>query len=81
MKVGGVEVSEEQVRAWADEAEAGYDVEMLRKFRRPVGGDSAAKVVPVRMDAALLEAVDGRANHDHTTRSEIIRAALRAYIA
>ncbi len=38
-------------------------------------------VVPVRLDPTLLARLDGRAEHDHQSRSEIIRAAIRAYVA
>ncbi|MDO5740633.1 MAG: ribbon-helix-helix domain-containing protein [Ornithinimicrobium sp.] len=38
-------------------------------------------MVPVRLDDTLLAAADERAKHDHSTRPEVIRAALRAYVA
>jgi metal-responsive CopG/Arc/MetJ family transcriptional regulator len=38
-------------------------------------------VVPVRLDDTLLSALDERAEHEHITRSELIRAAIRAYVA
>ena len=69
------------VQEWADEAERGYDVEVLKKRgRRPIG-DGAARVVPVRMDDSLVAAVDQRAEKDGTSRSEIIRSAVRAFVA
>ncbi|MGB7964392.1 MAG: ribbon-helix-helix domain-containing protein [Propionicimonas sp.] len=37
--------------------------------------------MPVRLDDSLLTAVDQRAEQDHTTRSDVIRAAIRAYVA
>ena len=79
--IDGKPVTEEQIQAWADEAEAGYDLETLRKRGRRPLGDGPARVVPVRLDDTLLNAVDERAEHDHVTRSEFIRAALRAYVA
>ncbi len=79
--IDGKPVTEEQIQAWADEAEAGYDLETLRKRGRRPLGDGPARVVPVRLDDTLLNAVDERAEHDHVTRSELIRAALRAYVA
>lgn len=69
------------IQAWADEAERGYDVETLRKRGRTPMGDGPARVVPVRLDDSLLGALDQRAEHDHTTRSDVIRAAIRAYVA
>ena len=54
---------------------------MLKKRgRRPIG-DGAARVVPVRMDDSLVAAVDQRAEEDGTSRSEIIRSAVRAFVA
>lgn len=79
--VNGVPVSEEKIQEWADEAERGYDVEKLRKRGRKPMGDGPARVVPVRVDDTLLSALDQRAEHDHVSRSELIRAAIRAYVA
>ena len=71
--IDGVPVTDEMIQEWADEAERGYDVEVLKKRgRRPIG-DGAARVVPVRMDDSLVAAVDQRAEKDGTSRSEIIR--------
>lgn len=79
--VNGVPVPEEKIQEWADEAERGYDVEQLRKRGRKPMGDGPARVVPVRLDDTLLGALDQRAEHDHVSRSELIRAAIRAYVA
>lgn len=68
------------IEAWAAEAEAGYPAELLRKRgRRPIG-DGPGSVVPVRMDAALLEALSERAEREHVSRSEAIRSAVRAWL-
>ncbi len=80
-KVKGRPVIEEQVQTWADEAEAGYEVEQLRRRGRKPVGDGPGRVVPVRLDDSLLAALDARAEHEHVIRSEAIRAALRAYVA
>lgn len=79
--IKGVPVTEEMIQQWADEAEKGYDLDQLRKRGRKPVGDGPARVVPVRLDDTLLSAVDERAEQDHITRSELIRAALRAYVA
>lgn len=79
--VNGVPVTDEMIREWADEAERGYDVSQLRKRGRKPMGDGPARVVPVRVDDTLLSALDQRAEHDHVSRSELIRAAIRAYVA
>ena len=79
--INGVPVTDEMIQEWADETERGYIVEVLKKRgRRPIG-DGAARVVPVRMDDSLVAAVDQRAEKDGTSRSEIIRSAVRAFVA
>lgn len=78
-KIDGTPVDDELVQEWADEAEAGYDVQRLRKRGRPTVGEGPGIVVPVRMDATLLEALNARAEQEHVSRSEAIRAAIRAW--
>ena len=73
--IRGKPVTEEQIQAWADEAEKGFPVERLRKRgRRPV------EMVAVRMDEALLAQLTARAEREHVSRSEAIRAAVKAWI-
>lgn len=78
---GGVPVTEELVERLVTEAEAGYDVETLRRRggRRPLGSAPAA-VVPVRLDPELRAALVARAESDHTSASDVIRQALRAWL-
>jgi Ribbon-helix-helix protein, copG family len=76
----GEPITEEQIQAWADEAERGYSVERLRRGGRPAVGDSPGEVIAVRMDETLLSALAARAARDHVSRSEAIRAAVRAWI-
>lgn len=78
--IDGVPVTEEMIEAWAAEAEAGYPVERLRKRGRQPVGDGPGSVVPVRMDAALLQALAERAEKEHVSRSEAIREAVRAWL-
>jgi predicted transcriptional regulator len=80
-EINGVPVTEETIERWAEEAERGYDVDRLRKRGRKPVGDGPGQVVPVRIDGALLAALSARAEHDHVSRSELIRAAIRAYVA
>lgn len=78
----GKPVSDEQIQAWADEAEAGYDLSKLPAPRRgrPTVGDGPGEVVPVRLDAATIAALTARAEAEGiTTRSEAIRAAVREW--
>ncbi|MGU3582026.1 ribbon-helix-helix domain-containing protein [Rhodococcus sp. C26F] len=78
--IDGTPGTEEMIEGWADEAEAGYDVAALRKRGRPTIGEGPATVVPVRMDEALLQALNARAEKEHVSRSEAIREAIRAWI-
>lgn len=70
--------SEKQIRAWADEAEAGYDVDELKRRGRgrPGRGAEPMQVVAVRLTTEELEALDAAAAKHHMSRSEAIRAAL-----
>lgn len=77
--INGEPVTDGLIQEWADEAEAGYEVEKLRKRGRPTIGDGPGAVVPVRMDAALLEALNARAEQEQVSRSEVIREAVRAW--
>jgi predicted transcriptional regulator len=53
----------------------------MRKRRgRPMIGEAPSEVVPVRLDPALRQAVEARAEADHTTASDIIRKALRRFL-
>ncbi|WP_297008401.1 ribbon-helix-helix domain-containing protein [uncultured Corynebacterium sp.] len=78
----GKPVTDEQIQAWADEAEAGYDLSTLPEPRRgrPPVGDGPGTVVPVRLDAATLAALTEKAEAEGiSTRSEAIRTAVRQW--
>jgi predicted transcriptional regulator len=76
-------VSEEQIKKWADEAEAGYDVDELKRRGRgrPGRGAEAMQVVAVRLTAEELQALDELAARKDMSRSEAIRAALAHFAA
>ncbi len=76
-------VSDEQVQHWADEAEAGYDVDVLKRRGRgrPGRGAEPMQVVAVRLTAEELDALDEAAARNEMTRSEAIRAALGHFAA
>ena len=81
-KIQGKDIFEEQLDEGASEAEAGYDVAWLKKrMGRPSRADSAAKVVPVRLSDAELEAVMARAKRENLNRSDAIRQALAQWAA
>ncbi len=71
-------VSEEQIQHWADEAEAGYSGEDMKRRGqgRPGRGAEPMQVVAVRLTADKLAAVDAIAEREHISRSEAIRRAL-----
>ena len=78
--IKGRPVTDDQIQEWADEAAAGYPVELLRKRGRQPLGTGPSIVVPVRLDADLLEALRARAEAEDVSRSEAIRAAIRAWL-
>ena len=76
--IKGKPVTEEQVAAWADEAEAGYDTAALKKRGRgrPGRGAEPSQVVALRLTADEIAALDARAEREGKSRSEVIREAL-----
>ena len=77
------EISEAQIRARADEAETGYDVESLKRRGRgrPGRGAQPMQVVAVRLSADEIAALDAVAARERVTRSEVIRRALAQFTA
>ncbi len=76
----GREVSDAQVQAWADEAEAGYDVEELQKrWGRPPRAGSASQVVPTQFSDEELADLMERGNREGLDRSCAIRGAGREW--
>ncbi len=71
-------VTDEQIQHWADEAEAGYDVDKLKQRGRgrPGRGAEPMQVVAVRLTVAELASLDAAAAKNDMSRSEAIRAAL-----
>lgn len=77
-------VSEEQIQGWAEEAEAGYDVDGSKRRRgrgRPGRAAEPMQVVAVRLTNGELEALDAVAARHEMSRSEAIRAALAHFAA
>lgn len=80
--IHGKPVTDDQIQAWADEAETGYALADLPKPRRgrPPVGEGPGVVVTVRLDAAAVAALTARAEAEGiATRSDAIRAAVRAW--
>ncbi len=82
-KINGVPVTEQQIAAWAAEAESGFDIDALKRRGRgrPGRGAEPAQVVALRLTADELAALDARAAREHKSRSELIREAIAAYAA
>lgn len=75
--IKGVPVTEAQIEQWAAEAEAGYDVAVMKKRGRgrPGRGEAPSQVVAVRFTPEELAMLDARAEARHVTRSALIREA------
>jgi predicted transcriptional regulator len=76
--INGVPVTDEQIEAWVAEAEAGYDVDALKKRGRgrPGRGAEPSQVVALRLTVEEIRILDDRAKREKKSRSEIIRDAL-----
>ena len=73
-----VKATEHQIDAWVSEAEAGYDVEALKKRGRGRPGAQPSQVIAVRLTAEELKIVDSNADDLGISRSEFIRHAIQA---
>ncbi len=79
----GTPITDTDIRAMADEAEQGYNVDALvhrRRGGRPPLGSAAASVEPVRLDPELKRALLLRADQEHVSVSEVIRRAIGEYL-
>lgn len=76
--INGIPVTEEQIQAWAAEAERGYDAKALKKRGRgrPGRGAEASQVIALRLTPDEVAALDARAAQENKTRSDLIRDAL-----
>lgn len=78
--IQGQEVSDEQVQAWADEAEAGYDVsELQKRWGRPSRAERPSRVIATRFSDDELAELMQRAEREGLDRSAAIRAAVREW--
>jgi predicted DNA-binding protein len=78
----GIEITDELIEQYVAEAEAGFDLDKLKIVRgRPLIGSAPAKSFPVRLEPELREALDDRAKATGKPAAEIVRTALRRYLA
>lgn len=77
----GLDITDELVEKYAAEAEAGFELSRIRVRGRPRIGSAPAKSFPVRLDPALRAALDERATEEDKPAAEVVREALRRYLA
>lgn len=80
----GLDITDELIERYVAEAEAGFgfDLSKPRRVRgRPRMGTAPAKSFPVRLDPALRAALDERAAEEDKPAAEVVREALRRYLA
>lgn len=77
----GQRITDALVEQWSVEAERGYDLSVIRPVGRPLLGSAPAKAFPVRLDPELRALLDQRAERDEKPAAEIVREALRRYLA
>ena len=79
----GVVVTDSDIRRIADDvATRDFDLSKFTRLPgRPLMGKAVAEVVPVRIEPAIVKSIDRRARKEGTTRSDIIRQAIKIYLA
>ena len=79
----GVVVTDSDIRRMADDvATRDFDLSKFTRIPgRPLMGKAVAEVVPVRIEPAIVKSIDRRARKEGTTRSDIIRQAIKSYLA
>ena len=79
----GVVVTDLDIRRMSDEfATRDFDLSKFTRLPgRPLMGKAVAEVVPVRIEPSIVKSIDRRARKEGTTRSDIIRQAIKIYLA
>ena len=81
--IDGEILTDEDFERMADDvATRDFDLSKLTRLPgRPLMGKAVAEVVPVRIEPAIVKSIDRRAKREGTTRSDIIRQAIKSYLA
>lgn len=76
-------ISDRDIEVMSQEiAHEEFDLSKIKRLRgRPRLGNEPSFIVPVRLSADLVDELDLRVNHSGQTRSEVIRLALKHYLA
>jgi uncharacterized protein (DUF4415 family) len=75
-------LTDDEIDAIASEvATRDFDIDAIRRRGRPSLGTTPSRLVHVRLDSDLHDSLRVRAIKDHATSGEVIRAALREYLA
>ena len=79
----GIIVNDSDIQRMADDvATRDFDLSKFTRLPgRPLMGKAVAEVVPVRIEPAIVKSIDRRARKEGTTRSDIIRQAIKSYLA
>lgn len=78
-EIDGVEIAEEGIAGLVKNAEDGFPGAKFRAPGRPSRTNEPSHAVTVRLSESELAAVMARAEREHRTRSEAIRAALASW--
>ena len=78
----GIIVNDSDIQRMADDvATRDFDLSKFTRLPgRPLMGKAVAEVVPVRIEPAIVKSIDRRARKEGTTRSDIIRQAIKSYL-
>lgn len=77
----GKVLTDADIDAMANEVASHTYPGTVRWRGRPTLGSGPSKTVPVRLDPELHQSLRDRAERDQSTASDVVRAALREYLA
>lgn len=77
----GKVLTDDDIEELADDVATHTYPGKVRWRGRPALGSGPSKTVPVRLDPELHHSLSERAKRDRTTASDVVRTALREYLA